>query len=130
MEFTFEYETEKGIEETLSIVKSTLKENGFGTLYELNFKDKFKEHDMAFDNNFYVLEVCNPKLAKSILDISEDIGYFLPCKVVVREEGNLVKVGALKPTSLLQMVTKDEKASEIAVTVEEVIKKSIETALK
>ena len=112
------------LQTTLDKLKKSLKDNGFGTLFELNFKDKFKEHNMDYANNYYVLEVCNPKLAKQILDISEEIGYFLPCKVVVFEKDDDVVIGMVKPTSVLHMITDNEEAFEIAREVERIVFKS------
>jgi len=127
MEFIYEHASSLNLKETLDKVKSTLKENGFGTLFELNFKDKFKEHDIEFAHNFYVLEVCNPKLAKQVLDISMDIGYFLPCKVVVYEKSEGVFVGMMKPTSMIHMVSENIEAMEVARKVEEIISDSLRT---
>ncbi len=122
----FEVVSRYNLKTTLTKVKASLKENGFGTLFELNFKDKFKEHNMSYPNNYYVLEVCNPKLAKEILDISQDVGYFLPCKVVVYEESNQVIIGMMKPTEMLHMITDDERAMLVAKEVEKIIMKSLE----
>ena len=129
MNFIYEGVSKYSLSDTLIKVKSTLKENGFGTLFELNFKDKFAEHALAFENNFYVLEVCNPGQAKKILDISLDIGYFLPCKVVIYEKDKKVIVGMPRPTALLQMIVEDERANTVAKEVETVIISSLEKAI-
>jgi len=112
------------LQTTLENVKAALKSNGFGTLFQLNFKDKFAEHDIDYPNDFYVLEVCNPGYARKILDISTDVGYFLPCKVVVYEDDG-VKVGMMKPSEMLHMITDDSRAVEIAKEVEDILMKSI-----
>jgi len=129
MDFIFEQAAQFSVEETLDRVKKSLKSNGFGTLFQLNFKDKFAEHDMVFDSDFYVLEVCNPGFAKQILDISIDVGYFLPCKVVVYEKDGQARVGMAKPTAMLPMVLDDDKAGAIAQEVETIILNSIKEAL-
>lgn len=130
MAFLFEVKSTYEIFETVDRVKKALKENGFGTLYELNFKDKFAEHNMTYKDNFFVLEVCNPKQAHKILDISQEIGYFLPCKVVVYESEDHVITGMMKPTSIVHMVTENMEAIQVAHDVEDIIKKSLEQAVK
>lgn len=125
MEFLFEHEVDLNLIEALPKVKASLKSNGFGTLFELNFKTKFEEHGLSYPNDYYVLEVCNPKLARQILDVSETIGYFLPCKVVVRSNGNKTVIGMIKPAVLLHMVTDDPMAKKIATEVETIIRQSI-----
>ncbi len=121
-----EVKSKYDLKTTLEKVKDSLKENGFGTLFEMNFKDKFEEHNLEYDKNFYVLEVCNPVYAKKILDISGDVGYFLPCKVVVYEKGDNIVIGMMKPSEMLHMITNKKEAMIIAKEVEEIIMKSME----
>ncbi len=121
-----EVKSKYDLKTTLIKVKESLKENGFGTLFELNFKDKFDEHNLEYDKNFYVLEVCNPIYAKKILDISDDVGYFLPCKVVVYEKDDNIVIGMMKPSEMLHMITDNKEAMKIAKEVEEIIMKSME----
>jgi len=54
-----------------------------------------------------VLEVCNPQEAQRILSENKLVGYFLPCKIVVYEDGDKTKIGLPKPTALIQMVEDD-----------------------
>lgn len=129
MAFIYEKISKDPIDISLVKVKTSLKKNGFGTLFELNFKDKFLEHGMTYDQDFYVLEVCHPGHARKILDISKTVGYFLPCKVVLYQRDNEVIVGMVKPTELIDMVVKDPQGRLIAQEVEEVIIKSLNEAL-
>jgi uncharacterized protein (DUF302 family) len=128
MEFVFEIESEFSFDKTIEEVKKALKEKKFGTLFELNFKDKFAEHELEYDKNFQVLEVCNPVYALKVLNISKHIGYFLPCKVVVYEEDDKVFVGMIKPSALIHMVTDDYDAYQLAHEVEDIIKSAMEFA--
>ena len=77
-------------------------------MWELNFKDKLEEHDIEFKNNFKVLEVCNPKKAGEVLNAHMDVGYFLPCKMVVYEKEGQVMVGTLKPEKLIGMMNYED----------------------
>ena len=58
-----------------------------------------------------------------------EVGYFLPCKVVVYEKDNSVFVGMLKPTMLIDMVGKKD-LQDIAEEVEEELKKAIDMTAK
>lgn len=118
----YEIISKDDLETTLKKVKSTLKDHGFGTLFELNFKQKFAEHGIDYPSDYYVIEVCNPGYARRILDISSDVGYFLPCKVVIYETDQ-VRIGMIKPSEMLYLVTDNPEAMQVAKEVEDILKK-------
>ena len=63
---------------------------------------------MDFDKNFNIFEVCNLQQAKEVLEKHIEVGYFLPCKMVVYEDNNSVFIGMLNPTGLIGMMNNDE----------------------
>lgn len=71
-------------------VRSVFEEAGFGIPVEfspselLNEKLDKGEGPEARDP-YYVLGACNPAVADTALDITEDIGGLFPCNVIVRE---------------------------------------------
>ncbi len=111
MKMNYEVKTDKSFEIAVEDLKKNLSNNGFGVLWELNFKDKLKEKKLDFDKNFKVLEVCDPKQAKDILEKNIEAGYFLPCKMVVYENNDSVFMGMTKPTSLIEMLGDKELSS-------------------
>ncbi|MBB5172307.1 DUF302 domain-containing protein [Texcoconibacillus texcoconensis] len=106
--FHYTVETTNDIQETIESLKVNLQEEKFGVLWELSITDKLQEKGVDFDKPYYVFEVCNPHEAKKLLSASELAGYFLPCKVVVYEEGGKTKIGLPKPTTLFPLVENDE----------------------
>jgi len=100
----YEAVTGKSFEEAVAGVIRSLEEQKFGVLWKLNFKEKLKEKGIDFDSNFMILEVCNPYKAKEVLTGHIDVGYFLPCKVVVYEEKGEVKIGMMDPEILIGML--------------------------
>ncbi|MCM6863293.1 DUF302 domain-containing protein [Enterococcus faecium] len=48
--------------------------------------------------------MCNPKQAKEVLEKRIEVGYFLPCKVVVYEKEADVYIGLLKQTVLIYSI--------------------------
>lgn len=127
MNINYEVKTDKPFEKAVEDLKESLAKKSFGVLWELNFKDKLKEKELDFDKNFKILEVCNPKQAKEILDINTEAGYFLPCKMVVYEDNNSVFIGMTKPTSLIETI-EDNKVTSIATDIEKKLISSIEEA--
>ena len=128
MNINYEVKTSKTFSTAVEDLKKSLSENKFGVLWELNFKDKLEEKGLDFHQNFKVLEVCNPKQAKEVLDRHIEVGYFLPCKMVVYEKENSVFMGMMRPTSMIGMLGQEELLS-IAQQVETVLKKAIDEAI-
>lgn len=104
----YEVETNKSFEDALESIVKSLEEQKFGVLWKLNFKDKLKEKGIDFANNFMILEVCNPHKAKEVLIKHLDVGYFLPCKLVVYEENGTVKIGMISPDKLIGLLNHED----------------------
>ena len=128
MDIIYEKTTDKSFEEALESVKKELKERKFGVLWELNFKDKLKEHDIGFDHNFKVLEVCNPKKAGEVLNAHIDVGYFLPCKMVVYEKEGKVVIGTVKPEQLIGMMNYEDLET-VASEVQNILTEAVDAAV-
>ena len=124
----YEKSTNKSLTEAISSLESNLKESGFGILWQLNFKDKLQEKGLEFKDDFVVLEVCNPKQAKEVLENNIHIGYVLPCKMVVRREGDKTYIGMTSPEVLIGLFEGSD-LKEVAKKVEESLKNSIEASL-
>lgn len=123
----YEVVTPKNFESALKDVIDNLSKVGFGVLWKLNFKEKLIEKGLEFDRNFMILEVCNPHKAKEVLSRHIDVGYFLPCRVVVYEDGENVRIGMLNTGELLGMLGYDDisdLADEVQKTLEDVINSS------
>lgn len=104
MDMIYEKKTKKSFEQAILSITEELKKRKFGVLWSMNFKDKMAEHDIDFKNNFVILEVCNPQKANEVLTKHIDMGYFLPCKMVVYENEGEVIIGAPEPKKLMGMM--------------------------
>lgn len=128
MNIVYEKRTEKNLNEALNSLKENLQKNEFGVLWELNFKDRLEENGLSLKDDFIVLEVCNPKQAKEVLEKNIHIGYVLPCKMVVRNEGDNVYIGMTRPKGLIDLFEDDDLKS-VAQKVEDTLQKAIEESL-
>lgn len=124
MDAVYEVMTDKSVEAAVAAIKVKAKEFGFGALWELNFQDKIEEKGFHLDKIFYLIDLCNPKLASAMLQENIELGYVLPCKVVVYEKNNQNYIGLLKPTMLVDLI--DQSFSEQAKMVEENLIKILE----
>ena len=128
MKVFYEKETGKSLQAAIHSLTENLKSGGFGVLWQLNFKDKLAEKGLEFKDDFVVLEVCNPKQAKEVLEHNIHIGYVLPCKMVVRNEGDKTYIGMTSPEVLIGLFDSPE-LGEVAKQVAETLKKAIEASL-
>ena len=128
MDIKYEKSTSKSFEDALDSIKKELKDRQFGVLWELNFKDKMAEHNIDFKNNFKILEVCNPQKANEVLSKHLDVGYFLPCKMVVYENEGQVFIGTARPENLIGLMEYDD-LNDVASEVESVLIEAIDAAV-
>lgn len=106
--------TVKGsIEVITSDVKSVLKEQGFGVITEIDMDAKIQEKvPGAVMNPYKILGICNPSFAYETLQIEENIGVFLPCKAVIKDnKDGTVEVVIVNPSALMGMLNNPDLTS-------------------
>jgi len=74
-----------------------------------------------------IVEVCNPKKAKSVLETDMSISNALPCRISIYTEGGKVKISTLKPTAILALFGRPE-LEPVAKEVEETMIRMIDAA--
>ncbi|OIU69627.1 DUF302 domain-containing protein [Rossellomorea aquimaris] len=116
--FHYTKEVSMTVKEAAEKVESTLKEESFGVLWNLDLAGKLEEKGLDFNEEVVILEVCNPKEAKKVLEQSMLVSYFLPCKISIYTENGTTKVGMAKPSKLIELVDNDE-LKNIALDIEE-----------
>ena len=105
MNFTHTVKTQKRIDEVIVDLTENLKEIGFGVLETLDFKKILTEKGLEFADNYKLMEVCNPHLAKQVLEANPNFGLLLPCTIAVYQKDNENFISLARPTSLLSMVS-------------------------
>ncbi len=89
-------------------VKEAFKQQGIGTLTEIDVKATLKEKLGEDTQPYLILGACNPQLAHRALQIEPDIGLLLPCNVVVRADGGGTLVLALDPKVMVTVPGRPE----------------------
>lgn len=95
-------------EEAVPKVKEAFKEQGFGTLTEIDVRATLKEKIDRDIEPYLILGTCNPHLASRALDIEREIGLLLPCNVVITERDGKTLVQALDPQVMVSVPERDE----------------------
>ena len=83
--------------------EAALKDQGFGVLTRIDVKATMKERLDIDVAAHVILGACNPPLAHKALTIEPRMGLLLPCNVVVRQDGNAVRVEAIEPFAMVEM---------------------------
>jgi len=105
MSFAYTVKTHKNIDDVITDLTKGLKEINFGVLETLDFKKILSEKGLEFSDNYKLLEVCNPQLAKQVLEANPDLGLLLPCTIAVYQKNNENFISLARPTSLLSMAS-------------------------
>lgn len=109
--------------ETLPRVHQELQKEGFGVLFEIDVKHKFKEKlDKEF-RNYHILGACNPGLAYQAFGVELNIGTLLPCNVAVYSASETrTVVMMMDPVAGLSLVGNPQLA-ELSQTVQASLKR-------
>ena len=120
-------ESPRSVDRTCKKVEEATAANGFGVLGVHNLKEKMEAKGVDFGPECRILEVCNPKQAKAVLEANMAIANALPCRICVYEESGTVKVSTMRPTVLLRLFGTPE-LEPVAKEVEETIIRIIDSA--
>lgn len=108
MNYSQTIELDLSYEEALPKVKDAFKEQGFGTLTEIDVRATLKEKIGRDIEPYMILGTCNPDLASKALDVEREIGLLLPCNVVVTERQGKTLVQAFDPQVMVAVLERDE----------------------
>ena len=103
----------KSVDGTIETVKPKLEEalkaEKFGVITEVDMSKTLKEKLNEDIMPYLILGVCNAGHAFEALKAEENIGVFLPCKVILKQvESNKVEVVAVNPALMMQMIGNDK----------------------
>jgi uncharacterized protein (DUF302 family) len=87
----------------VSRVREELAVEGFGVLTEIDVQATLERKLGVKGEPYLILGACNPTLAHQGLAIEPDLGVLLPCNVVVRTDGDAVRVSAMEPDAAMRL---------------------------
>ena len=115
----------KTFEEAIALITKGLANEGFGVLSTVDMKQTLKTKLNADFKRYTILGACNPSFANILLNDEDLMGLFLPCNVVIQEDGeNKVKVSAIDPSSFINLIN-DERIEEIILQVRDRLTRAV-----
>jgi uncharacterized protein (DUF302 family) len=101
--------------QTIERTKAQLKDQGFGTLTEIDVKATLQDKLGVSFRPYMILGACNPPLAYRALRAELGVGLLLPCNVVVYDnDDGTSTVEALDPEAVLGIMGDNPAIAEVA----------------
>lgn len=118
--------TAKSLDDAITATESALQARKFSVLYHLDINEKLVEKGLPPVPPFHILEVCSAPRAREALSLNQEVGYFLPCKVVVYEDAASHRtIIGLEPPSLIPELLQDPALDSLAHEVEDLLHAAI-----
>ncbi len=126
----YSVKTDKSVEDAVKAVSDALSHHQFGVLWALDINQKLVEKGLEAEPPFHILEVCSAPRAKEALTANQQVGYFLPCKIVVYRDrdSDTTVVGFPKPDVLIGLL-KEPRLEGLAREVSELLAKAVDEAV-
>lgn len=121
-------DTKKPVNDAARDLEAAVKRQGFGVLHVYDLKQTLKGKGVDLPIECRIFEVCNPQQAGKVLAADPNLNMALPCRISVYEHAGGTRIGTIKPSELLGMLTADTALAGVAATVEQAIEKMIDEA--
>jgi len=124
MKYSYTKQVPLSFQEAKEKTTAALAQEGFGILTEIDVKAALKKKLGVEYGEYIILGACNPPFAYQALQAEKEIGLFMPCNVIIYEDGGKTFVSAILPTVTIGAVNNPSLVL-IAKTVEQKLKKVI-----
>lgn len=103
-EISMEVKISQPYDKAIELVKSALKQEGFGVLTEIDVRATMKTKLDKDFRPYAILGACNPPLAFKALNSQPEIGLLLPCNITVEsiDEGKSI-IRFLNPKTMITL---------------------------
>jgi uncharacterized protein (DUF302 family) len=113
-------------DQAIQELEAALKKEGFGVLFQLDMKEKFKEKLGVDFSRYVILGACNPAIAYRAVQQEIALGLLLPCNAVVYEQGGRIVAGVVDASKMLSIVGRPEM-QEMAEQVNGKLRRALES---
>jgi uncharacterized protein (DUF302 family) len=112
-------DTPKSFEQACADLDAAVKRHGFGVLHVHDLGNTLRSKGQNFTEQCRVFEVCNPAQAARVLASDMQMNMALPCRISVYTEQGKARIGMIKPTEMLALLSKDPAMGQVAKEVDE-----------
>lgn len=123
MNLAYVVESSRGFDELVEDVEKKTAENGFKVLHVHDVQKTLQDKGFAFPG-YKIIEICNAKLAHTVLQADRNIGLMIPCKINVYERDGKRFLAGMLP-SLISEFFPEASLGSAPEEVEVIIKKII-----
>ena len=97
------------IENVEKELRAELEKEKFGVITEIDMAKTLKEKIDVDIKPYKILGVCNPGFAYEAMQAEENIGVFLPCKMILKQvDANTVEVVSINPAAMMAIIGNDD----------------------
>lgn len=121
-------DTRKSFDQACSDLDAAVKRHGFGVLHVHDLGNTLRSKGQNFTEQCRVFEVCNPAQAARVLASDMQMNMALPCRISVYTQNGQTKIGMIKPTDMLAMLSRDPALSQVAQEVDDKTTQMIDEA--
>lgn len=89
------------VPEAVAKLTDELKKRGFGVLSNIDVRKIIKQKLGEDMDNYVILDICNPRHAKTALDAHKVVGLILPCKITIYQDKGETWISLYKPTAAI-----------------------------
>jgi uncharacterized protein (DUF302 family) len=118
-----------GINEVIEKLKEAVPNNQFGILHSYDIKQTLAGKGQELTEECHVFEVCNPKVAKDILEKDMNLATVLPCRISVYTQDGATKVGLALPSKHITQLSDADELSSLIDPVEQSLIKIIDQSV-
>lgn len=98
-------DSQLGVEEVIEKLKEAVLNNKFGILHSYDIKQTLAGKGQTLEEECHVFEICNPVVAKNILEKDMNLASVLPCRISVYTMDGVTKVGMALPSKHIAQLT-------------------------
>jgi uncharacterized protein (DUF302 family) len=124
MKLGYTVETSKGFDDAAAKVEEMSVGKGFRVLHVHDVRATLAEKGFQREP-FKIIEICNSKFAHKALEINEDVGLFMPCKINVYIKNGKTYISAMRP-SLISDFFNQKQLREVADEIDAIVRSIVD----